>query len=89
MSDLIPEKYRKPHGKDYFNKHIGQMDRFEDAWMSHDEFVLDPTRLTLFTGKVVHPLRVPAPWSQPTGIEALPGAAVCHFSWGKTTNQKT
>jgi len=51
VCDLIPAEFRKAHGKNYFNNDTKQVHRFEDAWLSEDEFVLDPTRLTLYTGQ--------------------------------------
>lgn len=51
VDDLIPSEYRQCHGRNYFNKAILQVTRFEEAWLSQDEFVLDPTRLTLYTGE--------------------------------------
>eukprot|EP00667_Euglena_gracilis_P001916 EG_transcript_1917 len=48
--ELIPAEYRQAWGKNLFNTAVGQLNRFEAAWLSDDEFVLDPTRLTLYTG---------------------------------------
>jgi len=49
MRDLIPAEYR-PSGLDmYYNPELG-WSAMLDAW-EHDEFVLDPTRLTLHIGR--------------------------------------
>ncbi len=46
--ELVPAKYRKSGLKNYSDAELGFLDLF-DAW-EQDEFVLDPTRLTLVTG---------------------------------------
>jgi arginine decarboxylase len=48
MSDLIPKKYRPSGVQEYYNLENG-WSRMEEAWRT-DEFVLDPTRLTLSIG---------------------------------------
>ncbi|MGZ4081960.1 MAG: aminotransferase class I/II-fold pyridoxal phosphate-dependent enzyme [Bacteroidia bacterium] len=49
VHDLIPEEYRK-HGKgEYYTVKDG-WDRMEESW-EKDEFVLDPTKITLSVGK--------------------------------------
>lgn len=47
--DLIPKKYRVLGLEDYYTPASG-WERMEDAW-ENDEFVLDPTKITLFVGK--------------------------------------
>ena len=49
MRDLIPEKYR-PSGLEVYYKPGQGWSAMLDAW-EHDEFVLDPTRLTLHIGR--------------------------------------
>jgi arginine decarboxylase len=48
MRDLIPAEYRASGIEVYYDQDHG-WSGMEDAWIG-DEFVLDPTRLTLFTG---------------------------------------
>ena len=51
MADLIPAEFRRDSQcPGYWNEKRHDWRRFEDTWMSDDEFVLDPTRLTLYTG---------------------------------------
>ena len=49
ISDFIPEDYRKSGLSEYYNKKEG-WNRMEDAW-EKDEFVLDPTKITLHIGR--------------------------------------
>uniref|UniRef100_A0A7S1IDK9 Orn/Lys/Arg decarboxylases family 1 pyridoxal-P attachment site domain-containing protein n=1 Tax=Eutreptiella gymnastica TaxID=73025 RepID=A0A7S1IDK9_9EUGL len=50
VADLIPAEFRRDSQcPGYWNERRQDWRRFEDAWMSDDEFVLDPTRLTLYT----------------------------------------
>ena len=49
MTDMIPEQYRPSGVESYYSLDKGYA-RMEDAWRS-DEFVLDPTRLTLAIGR--------------------------------------
>lgn len=46
--DIIPSKYRKSGIEKYFLKDKG-WSRMEDSW-EHDDFVLDPTKITLSIG---------------------------------------
>ena len=48
VRDFIPDKYRKSGLDEYYTDHQG-WNRMEDAW-EHDEFVLDPTKITLAVG---------------------------------------
>jgi arginine decarboxylase len=49
VNDLIPSKYRISGLKEYYTIEDG-WDRMEEAW-EKDEFVLDPTKVTLSVGK--------------------------------------
>lgn len=49
VSDFIPNEYRQTGLKEYYTKHEG-WNRMDDAW-EQDEFVLDPTKITLYIGK--------------------------------------
>jgi arginine decarboxylase len=49
VNDLIPSKYRSSGSKEYYTTEEG-WDRMEEAW-GKDEFVLDPTKVTLSVGK--------------------------------------
>ncbi|MCB1758759.1 MAG: aminotransferase class I/II-fold pyridoxal phosphate-dependent enzyme [Gammaproteobacteria bacterium] len=51
-ADMVPAEYR-PSGVDtYFDDETG-WSRMEDAWLySKDEFVIDPTRITLYIGEM-------------------------------------
>ncbi len=49
VNDLIPSKYRSSGSKEYYTLEDG-WDRMEEAW-EKDEFVLDPTKVTLSIGK--------------------------------------
>jgi arginine decarboxylase len=49
MRDIIPEEFRPSGIEMYYNPKCGWSDML-NAW-ENDEFVLDPTRLTLFIGK--------------------------------------
>ena len=49
VSDFIPKEYRTSGLSEYYNKKEG-WNRMETAWES-DEFVLDPTKITLHIGK--------------------------------------
>ncbi|MEZ4777254.1 MAG: aminotransferase class I/II-fold pyridoxal phosphate-dependent enzyme [Bacteroidia bacterium] len=49
VHDFIPDKYRKTGLKEYYDKSKG-WSRMEDAW-EKDEFVLDPTKVTLHIGR--------------------------------------
>jgi arginine decarboxylase len=46
-ADLVPEKFRETAAPD--QPRTGQVDRWNESWQ-HDEFVLDPTRVTLYIG---------------------------------------
>ncbi len=48
VKDFIPDEYR-PSGLDEYYTDQGGWNRMEDAW-EHDEFVLDPTKITLAVG---------------------------------------
>jgi arginine decarboxylase len=48
VRDFIPDKYRKSGLDEYYTDDHG-WNRMEDAW-EHDEFVLDPTKITLAIG---------------------------------------
>lgn len=49
VNDLIPEEYRACGQKEYYTR-SGGWDRMEESW-EKDEFVLDPTKVTLSVGK--------------------------------------
>ena len=49
VADFIPDKYRQTGLKEYYTKEEG-WNRMEDAW-EEDEFVLDPTKITLYIGR--------------------------------------
>ncbi|MFO7719815.1 MAG: aminotransferase class I/II-fold pyridoxal phosphate-dependent enzyme [Gillisia sp.] len=49
VSDFIPKEYRKSGLSEYYNRKDG-WNRMEDAW-ENDEFVLDPTKITLHIGR--------------------------------------
>ncbi len=49
VHDFIPDEYRSSSLTEYYETESG-WNRMEDAWAS-DEFVLDPTKITLFVGK--------------------------------------
>jgi arginine decarboxylase len=49
VKDFIPNKYRKTGLSEYYDKNLG-WNRMEDAW-EEDEFVLDPTKITLNIGR--------------------------------------
>lgn len=49
VQDFIPNKYRKTGLTEYYTQHEG-WNRMDDAW-EKDEFVLDPTKITLHIGK--------------------------------------
>ncbi|MET7029787.1 aminotransferase class I/II-fold pyridoxal phosphate-dependent enzyme [Sediminicola luteus] len=49
VQDFIPDKYRQTGLKEYYTKNEG-WNRMEEAW-EKDEFVLDPTKITLYIGK--------------------------------------
>lgn len=49
VKDFIPDKYRQTGLKEYYTKNEG-WNRMEEAW-EKDEFVLDPTKITLYIGK--------------------------------------
>lgn len=49
LENLVPAKYRPSGLKEYYSKEKG-WNRIEDAW-AHDEFVVDPTKINLYTGK--------------------------------------
>ncbi len=48
VKDFIPDKFRKSGLNEYYTDQ-GGWNRMEDAW-KHDEFVLDPTKITLVVG---------------------------------------
>ncbi len=48
-NDLIPEEFRVSGQQEYYNVEQG-WDRMEESW-ENDEFVLDPTKITLSVGK--------------------------------------
>ena len=48
VRDFIPDQYRKSGLDEYYTDDHG-WNRMEDAW-EHDEFVLDPTKITLAVG---------------------------------------
>ena len=49
-ADLVPEEYRASRVRSYRQVSQGGLEGWNEAWKS-DEFVLDPTRVTLFVGK--------------------------------------
>ncbi len=49
VHDFIPDKFRQTGLKEYYTKREG-WNRMDDAWQK-DEFVLDPTKITLYIGK--------------------------------------
>lgn len=49
VHDFIPDKFRQTGLKEYYTKLEG-WNRMDDAWQK-DEFVLDPTKITLYIGK--------------------------------------
>ena len=49
VKDFIPNQYRQSHLREYYHPEEG-WNRMEEAW-EKDEFVLDPTKVTLFIGK--------------------------------------
>ena len=49
VHDFIPDNYRQTGLKEYYTKSAG-WNRMDEAWES-DEFVLDPTKITLYIGK--------------------------------------
>ncbi|SDE33129.1 arginine decarboxylase [Pricia antarctica] len=49
VHDFIPDKFRETGLKEYYTKREG-WNRMDDAWQK-DEFVLDPTKITLYIGK--------------------------------------
>jgi arginine decarboxylase len=48
-SDLVPEEFRASHVSSYREVRQGALAEWNEAWRS-DQFVLDPTRVTLFLG---------------------------------------
>jgi arginine decarboxylase len=49
-SDLVPEEFRASLVSSYREVRQGALEEWNEAWRS-DQFVLDPTRVTLFIGK--------------------------------------
>ncbi|MGB5437316.1 MAG: aminotransferase class I/II-fold pyridoxal phosphate-dependent enzyme [Maribacter sp.] len=49
VRNFIPDTYRQSGLKEYYSKEEG-WNRMEEAW-ENDEFVLDPTKITLYVGK--------------------------------------
>ncbi|MFZ1702827.1 MAG: hypothetical protein WAT79_00695 [Saprospiraceae bacterium] len=49
VQDFIPNQYRQTSIAEYYDTHKG-WNRMEDAW-ENDEFVLDPTKITLHIGR--------------------------------------
>jgi len=49
-SDLVPDEYRSGAVRSYRQVRMGALAEWNEAWRS-DQFVLDPTRVTLFIGK--------------------------------------
>lgn len=49
VQDFIPNEYRQTGLKEYYTQHEG-WNRMDDAW-ENDEFVLDPTKITLHIGR--------------------------------------
>ncbi|MBS1941115.1 MAG: aminotransferase class I/II-fold pyridoxal phosphate-dependent enzyme [Bacteroidetes bacterium] len=50
VEELVPEKYRASGLKEYYSKVAKGWNRIEQAWAG-DEFVVDPTKINLYTGK--------------------------------------
>ena len=49
--DMVPEEYRPSGVESYYDRETG-WSRMEDAWLyARDEFVIDPSRVTLHIGK--------------------------------------
>jgi arginine decarboxylase len=48
--DLVPDRFRSSTVSSYRQVRQGALEEWNEAWRS-DEFVLDPTRVTLFVGK--------------------------------------
>jgi arginine decarboxylase len=49
VKDFIPDQYRDSGLKEYYDMTVG-WNRMEEAW-EKDEFMLDPTKITLFIGR--------------------------------------
>ena len=49
VNDFIPNKFRQTGLKEYYTKNEG-WNRMDEAW-EKDEFVLDPTKITLYIGR--------------------------------------
>lgn len=49
-ADLVPDEFRSGAVRSYRQVRLGALAEWNEAWRS-DQFVLDPTRLTLFIGK--------------------------------------
>lgn len=49
VKDFIPNEYRDSGLKEYYEPNVG-WNRMEEAW-EKDEFMLDPTKITLFIGR--------------------------------------
>ncbi len=49
LKDFIPEQYRQSGLSQYYDRETG-WNRMEEAW-AKDEFMLDPTKITLFIGR--------------------------------------
>ncbi len=49
VKDIVPAEFRQCSSSEYYTDHDG-WDRMEEAW-EKDEFVLDPTKVTLSVGK--------------------------------------
>jgi arginine decarboxylase len=49
-ADLVPDEYRGSQVRSYRQVTHGHLEEWNEAWRS-DDFVLDPTRVTLFLGK--------------------------------------
>ncbi|MBW0016904.1 MAG: aminotransferase class I/II-fold pyridoxal phosphate-dependent enzyme [Mycobacterium sp.] len=49
-ADLVPEDFRASHVSSYREVRQGALEEWNEAWRS-DQFVLDPTRVTLFLGE--------------------------------------
>ncbi|MFA9390134.1 MAG: aminotransferase class I/II-fold pyridoxal phosphate-dependent enzyme [Prolixibacteraceae bacterium] len=49
VRDFIPDEFRQTGLKEYYSKQEG-WNRMDEAW-ENDEFVLDPTKITLYIGK--------------------------------------
>lgn len=50
VEELVPAKYRPSGLKEYYSKVSKGWNRIEKAW-ADDEFVVDPTKINLYTGK--------------------------------------